>query len=77
MQPDTSAMDIADASPRQMMETAPAHTDKAVAYAEPSRAARFEALRMLAEREVTQPNAGRCPAAARYCEQNGHARFNG
>ena len=52
MQPDTSAMDIADASPRQMMETAPAHTDKAVAYAEPSRAARFEALRMLAEREV-------------------------
>ena len=52
MQPDTSAMDIADASPRQMMETAPAHTDKAVAYAEPSRAARFEVLRMLAEREV-------------------------
>ena len=52
MQPDNSAMDIADASPRQMMETAPAHTDKAVAYAEPSRAARFEALRMLAEREV-------------------------
>ena len=52
MQPDTSALDIADASPRQMMETAPAHTDKAVAYAEPSRAARFEALRMLAEREV-------------------------
>ena len=52
MQPDTSAMDIADASPRQMMETAPAHTDKAVAHAEPSRAARFEALRMLAEREV-------------------------
>ena len=52
MQPDTSAMDIADASPRQTMETAPAHTDKAVAYAEPSRAARFEALRMLAEREV-------------------------
>ena len=52
MQPDTSAMDIADASPRQMMETAPAHTDKAVAYAEASRAARFEALRMLAEREV-------------------------
>ena len=52
MQPDTSAMDIADASPRQMMETAPAHTDKAVAYAEPSRAARFDALRMLAEREV-------------------------
>ena len=52
MQPDTSAMDIADASPHQMMETAPAHTDKAVAYAEPSRAARFEALRMLAEREV-------------------------
>ena len=52
MQPDTSAMDIADASPRQMMETAPAHTDKAVAYAEPSRAARFEALRMLAEREL-------------------------
>ena len=52
MQPDTSAMDIADASPRQMMETVPAHTDKAVAYAEPSRAARFEALRMLAEREV-------------------------
>ena len=54
MQPDTSAMDIADASPRQMMETAPAHTDKAVAYAEPSRAARFEALRMLAEREVDE-----------------------
>ena len=52
MQPDTSAMDIADASPRRMVETAPAHTDKAVAYAEPSRAARFEALRMLAEREV-------------------------
>ncbi|CAI8247580.1 MAG: Uncharacterised protein [SAR116 cluster bacterium] len=52
MQPDTSAMDIADASPRQMMETAPAHTDKAVAYAEPSRAARFEALSMLAEREM-------------------------
>ena len=52
MQPDTSAMDIADASPCQTMETAPAHTDKSVAYAEQSRAARFEALRMLAEREV-------------------------
>ena len=52
MQPDTSAMDIADASPRPTTETAPAHTDKSVAYAEQSRAARFEALRMLAEREV-------------------------
>ena len=71
MQPDTSAMDIADASPRQMMETAPAHTDKAVAYAEPSRAARFEALRMLAEREVDA-----APSAGRYCRQNGHASFD-
>ena len=52
MQPDTSAIDIADASPRQTMETAPAHTDNAVAYTEQSRAALFEALRMLAEREV-------------------------
>ena len=56
MQPDTSAMDIADASPLQTMETAPAHTeahtDMSVSYAEQSRAARFEALRMLAEREV-------------------------
>lgn len=52
MQQDTSAMDIDDASPRQTMETALAHTDKSVVYADQPRAARFEALRMLAEREV-------------------------
>ena len=52
MQPDTSAMDIADDSPRQTMEAATAHTDNPVSYAEHSKAARFEALRMMAEREV-------------------------
>ena len=53
MQLDTTTMDIADASPHQTMETATAHTDASVAYAAQSRAARFEALRMLAEREVS------------------------
>ena len=52
MQPDTAAMDTADSSPRQTMEAVATHTDSPVAYADQSRAERFEALRMLAEREV-------------------------
>jgi len=52
MQPDTAAMDTADVSPRQTMEAVATHTDSPVAYADQSRAERFEALRMLAEREV-------------------------
>ena len=52
MHPDTSATDIADGSPRQPMEAATAHIDKPVGYAEHPKAARFEALRMMAEREV-------------------------
>jgi len=45
-------MDLADASPNQKVEKTTTHPNRSFAYAEQPRAARFEALRMLAEREV-------------------------
>ena len=52
IQPDATAMDTADDSPPQTVEMATTHTDNSSAYADQSRTSRFEALRMLAEREV-------------------------
>ena len=51
-QPDVTAIDVADVSPPQMSKTATAHKNNPIAYADQSRESRFEALRMLAEREV-------------------------